>query len=311
MPGSDNQNVSGRDYDEDVAEDENQLRTPTLTEDASTSSKEKSAQVPAKMFTIRDNNDQGYEVGFKIRPDQTDHSRFYLPGKKAAATKGSSDPFGLNVPTVVPLEITTGSTTASKLQVAYAQSRWGKEKATDSEVEEVIPLKRTKRQVDSRPSELQEALRERDPEAATLLDRIRWKRLWSGQASKSALDNIREKEVEPLKKLVTSSSARIKELEQELATAEREAALAKNAVEEATSKMKDVDSLARFLCQDQSTVEVSLKVFIHTDLGDKLVWTYGLEENDFPDVQALLPDEVADPGPKPYSDSAGRQTIDP
>nr|GMD23882.1 serine/arginine repetitive matrix protein 2-like [Ipomoea batatas] len=124
-------------------------------------------------------------------------------------------------------------------------------------------------------------------------------------------EQIGEKEVEPLKKLVTSSSARIKELEQELATAEREAALTKNAAEEATSKMKDVDSLARFLCQDQSTVEVFLKVFIHTDLGVKLVWTYGLEENDFPDVQALLPDEVADPGPKPYFDSAGRQTIDP
>nr|GMD22356.1 serine/arginine repetitive matrix protein 2-like [Ipomoea batatas] len=155
------------------------------------------------------------------------------------ATKGSSVPFGLNVPTVVPLEITTGSTTASKLQVAYAPSRWGKEKATDSEVEELSHT----------TTEL--------------------------YYQAKALDNIREKEVEPLKKLVTSSSARIKELEQELATAEREVALAKNAAKEATSKMKDVDSLARFLCQDQSTVEVFLKVFIHTDLGDKLVWTYG------------------------------------
>nr|GMD22357.1 hypothetical protein Iba_chr08aCG10040 [Ipomoea batatas] len=45
MSGSDNQNVSGRDYDEGVAEDDNQLRTSTLTEDASTSGQEKSAQV--------------------------------------------------------------------------------------------------------------------------------------------------------------------------------------------------------------------------------------------------------------------------
>nr|GMD12757.1 serine/arginine repetitive matrix protein 2-like [Ipomoea batatas] len=90
-----------------------------------------------------------------------------------------------------------------------------------------------------------------------------------------ALDNIREKKVEPLQKLVTSSGLQIKELEKELATVEREAALAKKAEEEATNRMKDVNSLARFICQDESTTRAFLKAFIHTDLRDKLVWTYG------------------------------------
>nr|GMD16225.1 hypothetical protein Iba_chr07cCG7320 [Ipomoea batatas] len=91
-----------------------------------------------------------------------------------------------------------------------------------------------------------------------------WRRSWNGRLSHTttdlycrakALDNIREKEVEPPKKL--------------------EAATAKRAAEEATNRMKDVDSLARFLCQDRAIAKAFFRAFIRTDLGDELVWTYG------------------------------------
>nr|GMD17644.1 hypothetical protein Iba_chr07dCG5590 [Ipomoea batatas] len=135
-----------------------------------------------------------------------------LGAKKSAAGKGPSDSSGPTVPTVVPLEIPSRSATAFDLHVTHRQGRWGKEKTTESEVEEL---------------------------SHTMTDLY---------CRAKALDNIREKEVEPLKKLVTASGLRIKELEQELTAAEKEAATAKRAAEEATNRMKDFDSLARFLC---------------------------------------------------------------
>lgn len=90
--------------------------------------------------------------------------------------------------------------------------------------------------------------------------------------------------------------------------------------------MKDATSFTLFIYQDWSTAEAFLRAFIHIDIGDELVWSHeqwaftsgqramqeevrnaltdGLEDNDLPDVLALLPDEVADPEPKPYSGPA-------
>lgn len=140
------------------------------------------------------------------------------------------------------------------------------------------------------------------------------------------MENIREKEVGPLQKLVTSSKARIKELEKELAAAERKTELAEKAEQKAIEKMKNINNLARFMCREEGTAKDFLTAFVHTEVGDKLVWVYGqwaftsgrramqeqvqsaltegLEESDLLEVLALLPDEVADPSPKPYSDPA-------
>lgn len=64
-----------------------------------------------------------------------------------------------------------------------------------------------------------------------------------------------QKEVESLKKLMAAKDNRIKELKKELAaakgravSAEREVISTKQAVEEAVNRMKDVNSLACFLC---------------------------------------------------------------
>nr|GMD63485.1 hypothetical protein Iba_chr12bCG15310 [Ipomoea batatas] len=153
-----------------------------------------------------------------------------------------------------------------------------REREDRPEVEEVIPLKRTKRS-SSRPSELLDALRDRDDGAGTLLDRIsaevpiletimNWPTdqlgeqiaediLWLSYTPTDlfcrakASENIMQKEVEPLRKQVAAKDERIQDLESKLTIAknkatgfEREAVLAK----QAANRMKDVDSLARFLC---------------------------------------------------------------
>nr|GMD76453.1 serine/arginine repetitive matrix protein 2-like [Ipomoea batatas] len=152
-----------------------------------------------------------------------------------------------------------------------------------------------------------------------------------------ALEGVREKEVVPLQKQVFAAEQRIQELEKELAAAEdraekaekklseaeARAERAEKAEEEAIGKMKDASSLARFICTDEAIAKEFLTAFINTEVGDKLTWVYGqwafssgcqaieeqvhtalaegLEESDLPSVMALLPDKVADPGPRPYS----------
>nr|GMC86809.1 serine/arginine repetitive matrix protein 2-like [Ipomoea batatas]GME08096.1 serine/arginine repetitive matrix protein 2-like [Ipomoea batatas] len=152
-----------------------------------------------------------------------------------------------------------------------------------------------------------------------------------------ALEGIREKEVVPLQKQVSAAERRIQELEKELAAAEDRAEKAEKklgevegrveraeqAEKEAIEKMKDASSLARFICTDEAIAKEFLTAFINTEVGDKLTWVYGqwafssgcraiqekvhtaltegLEETDLPAVLVLLPSEVADPGPRPYS----------
>nr|GMD34369.1 serine/arginine repetitive matrix protein 2-like [Ipomoea batatas] len=152
-----------------------------------------------------------------------------------------------------------------------------------------------------------------------------------------ALEGIQEKEVVPLQKQVVAAERRIQELEKELAAAEDRAEKAEKklgeaegraeraeqAEKEAIDKMKDASSLARFICTDEAIAKEFLTAFINTEVGDKLTWVYGqwafssgfraiqeqvhtaltegLEETDLPVVLALLPSEVANPGPRPYS----------
>nr|GMD16181.1 serine/arginine repetitive matrix protein 2-like [Ipomoea batatas] len=296
----------------DVAEDERQARTPTSTEEVSTFGRGKSPRVVLSAlfphFSPHTIEHIASTLPQEGLPEQLTST---LPQESLLAPGEASSSAPLHVDTDPP----TAQPKSSRKKVVFlsmvldkgfvsapnaprpprGKSRRGKEKRHDPEVEEVIPLKSTKPQTGGRPSELQEALRERDTKAATLLDRIRDKvpsmgtiMEWSSeQIGEQIAEDIlrlshtttdlfcREKEVEPLQKLVTSSGLRIKELEKELATVEREAALAKKAEEEATNRMKDANSLAHFICQDESTTRAFLKVFIHTDLGVKLVWTYG------------------------------------
>nr|GMC99904.1 hypothetical protein Iba_chr05eCG10150 [Ipomoea batatas] len=91
-------------------------------------------------------------------------------GAKKVAAKPVTDPLVADVSAPTPIDTSSGGVTAPDRQVAQGQSRQGKEKRQEPEVEEVLTLKRTKRSAGARPSELQEGLRERDALAATLVD---------------------------------------------------------------------------------------------------------------------------------------------
>nr|GMC55564.1 uncharacterized protein LOC109184184 [Ipomoea batatas] len=169
-------------------------------------------------------------------------------GAKKAASKPAADPPVVNVPDTTPIDSSSGGGAAPDLQVALDPSRRGKEKRQETEVEEVLTLKRTKRSANTRPAELHEGLRERDALASTLVDQIRdmvpgletimgWSCNRLGEQIAEdilrlshtttdlfswarALEGIREKEVVPLQKQVSAAERRIQELEKELAAAE-------------------------------------------------------------------------------------------
>nr|GMD47475.1 serine/arginine repetitive matrix protein 2-like [Ipomoea batatas] len=57
--------------------------------------------------------------------------------------------------------------------------------------------------------------------------------------------------------------------------AEGRAERAEKAEKEAIEKMKDASSLARFICTDEAIAKEFLTAFVNTEVGDKLVWIYG------------------------------------
>nr|GLL35837.1 uncharacterized protein LOC109184184 [Ipomoea trifida] len=270
-------------------------------------------------------------------------------GAKRAAAKPTTDPPIIDVPDPAPTDASSGGGVAPDLPVTLGPSRRGKEKRQEAEIEEVLTLKRTKRPASTRSSDLHEGLRE----GRASLHPSRPDKGQGGRpgdhhgvltqtttdlfSRARALEGIREKEVVPLQKQVSAAERRIQELEKELAAAEDRAEKAEKklgeaegraeraeqAEKEAIDKMKDPNSLARFICTDEAIAKEFLTAFINTEVGDKLTWVYGqwafssgcraiqeqvhtaltegLEETDLPAVMALLPDEVADPDPRPYS----------
>lgn len=96
------------------------------------------------------------EKGFVIVPTASHQSRgkVALGAKRDAAGKGPSDLTEPTIPTTVALETLAGSASATDLQITRAYNKQGKAKAIESKVEEVIPLKRTKRPTTVRSSEL-------------------------------------------------------------------------------------------------------------------------------------------------------------
>nr|GMD52175.1 serine/arginine repetitive matrix protein 2-like [Ipomoea batatas] len=250
--------------------------------------------------------------------------------KTKAASKPTADPPVVNVPDTVPIDSSSGGGAAPDLQVALGPSRRGKEKRQETEVEEIrdkVPGLETIMgwSCNRLGEQIAEDILRLSHTTTELFSRAR------------ALEGIREKEVVPLQKQVSAAERRIQELDKELAAAEDRAEKAEKklgeaearadkaekAEQEAIDKMKDASSLARFICTDEAIAKEFLTAFINTEVWDKLTWVYGqwafssgcqaieekvhtalvegLEESDLPAVMALLPDKVADPGPRPYS----------
>nr|GMD01637.1 serine/arginine repetitive matrix protein 2-like [Ipomoea batatas] len=262
-------------------------------------------------------------------------------GAKKVATKPAADPPVTNVPDVTPTDASSGGGTAPDLQVTLGPSRRGKEKLQETEVEEVLTLKRTKRPASTQSSDLHEGLRERDALASTLVNQIRDKVPGMETIMGWSCNRLGEQIAEDIlrKAFVRKRASRSKSPRPrvEFGSWRRSSqsprieprrprgnsARAEKAEKEAIDKMKDASSLARFICSDEAVAKEFLTVFINTEVGDKLTWVYGqwafssgcraieeqvhtalaegLEESDLPVVMALLPDKVANPGPRPYS----------
>nr|GMD89596.1 serine/arginine repetitive matrix protein 2-like [Ipomoea batatas] len=166
--------------------------------------------------------------------------------------------------------------------VTHGQSRQGKEKRQEPEIEEI---------------------RDKVPDMETIMgwscnrlgehiaeDILRLTHTTTDLFCQAwALEGIREKEVVPLQKQVTSAEKRIQELEEELAVAEGRAEKAEKGLTEAESraekaeqaekeaidKMKDANNLAQFIYTDEAVAKEFLSAFINTEVGDQLTWVYG------------------------------------
>nr|GMD79870.1 serine/arginine repetitive matrix protein 2-like [Ipomoea batatas] len=274
-----------------------------------------------------------------MSPDRTFIAPAAAPHPKTkvalGAKKAAADPPIISVPDPAPTDASSGGGAAPELPVTLGPSRRGKEKRQEAEIEEVLTLKRTKRPAGTRSSDLHEGLRERDALASTLVDQIRDNvpgmetiMGWScNQLGEQIAEDIlwvsaTERRIQELEKELAAAEDRAEKAEKKLGIAEGRAERAEQAEKEAIDKMKDANSLARFICTDEAIAKEFLTAFINTEAGDKLTWVYGqwafssgcraiqeqvhtaltegLEETDLPVVMALLPDDVADPGPKPY-----------
>nr|GMC53034.1 serine/arginine repetitive matrix protein 2-like [Ipomoea batatas] len=241
-------------------------------------------------------------------------------GAKKAAAKPAADPPIINVPAPAPTDTSSDGGAAPDLSVADDPSRRGKEKRQEAEIEEVLTLKCTKRSSSTRPSELHGGLRERDALASTLVDQIRDKVPCMESIMGWSCNRLGEQIAKDiLRKELTAAEDRAEKAEKKLAEAESRAEKAEQAEKEANDKMKDASSLAWFICTDVAIAKEFLAAFINTEVGDQLMWVYGqwafssgcraiqeqvtesLEEADLHAVLALLPSEVADPSPRPYS----------
>nr|GMD60287.1 uncharacterized protein LOC109173786 [Ipomoea batatas] len=158
------------------------------------------------------------------RPSQT---KISLGSKKAADSRAASDPSEQAIPVAVPTKADTVSTSIADLQITRASIKRGNEK-TAPRVPILEPI------MNWSTDQLGEKIAE---------DILRHLRTLCRKRSSLSENKFAAKD------------ERIQDLESKLTAAknkatgfEREVVLAKQAAEEAANRMKDVNSLARFLC---------------------------------------------------------------
>nr|GMD70916.1 leucine zipper putative tumor suppressor 2-like [Ipomoea batatas] len=136
-------------------------------------------------------------------------------------------------------------------------------------------------------------------------------------------DEIHRREVTPLKKSLAKRDQRIKELEGKLKTAEETGRRILERADLGEKILTDPVLLARHICRGRETGEAVLAAISRTPVGDDLMYEFGtwafnsgrramqndvktalevsMEETDLPKVLAVLPEEVPDPGPTPFT----------
>nr|GMD37663.1 leucine zipper putative tumor suppressor 2-like [Ipomoea batatas] len=136
-------------------------------------------------------------------------------------------------------------------------------------------------------------------------------------------DEIHRREVATLKKALAKREQRIKELEGKLKTAEEiERRILKRA-DLGEKILTDPILLAQHICRGRETGEAVLAAVSRTPIGEDLMYDFGtwafnsgrramqndvraalevsIDDDDLPKILAVLPEEVSDPGPTPFS----------
>nr|GLL44709.1 uncharacterized protein LOC109184184 [Ipomoea trifida] len=199
-------------------------------------------------------------------------TKISLGSKKNDPPKAGNSNSEAPVPTGLPLTATRPASPSGENEAAWTTKR-GKEKEV-LEVEEVMTLKRTCR----------------DGSGSTTLMAHSVTDLF---ARAKDGDEIHRRDVAPLKKALAKRDQRVKELESKLKTAEE---TGRRAVLAAVSRTPIGEDLMyefgtwAFICGRramQNDVRAALKVSV--------------EEDDLPRLLVVLPEDVPDPGPTPFS----------
>nr|GMD55999.1 histone-lysine N-methyltransferase SETD1A-like [Ipomoea batatas] len=136
-------------------------------------------------------------------------------------------------------------------------------------------------------------------------------------------DEIHHREVAPLKKSLAKRDQRINELEGKLKMAEETGRRILERADLGEKILTDPVLLARHICRGQETGEAVLAAISRTPVGEDLMYEFGtwafnsgrramqndvktalevaMDEADLPNILAVLPEEVPDPGPTPFS----------
>nr|GLL17421.1 uncharacterized protein LOC109173786 [Ipomoea trifida] len=212
---------------------------------------------------------------------------------------------------------------------------------TEVDVEEAAPAKRTRRDGSGSTTPVIDVLMKHgDEPPAALLSRIcaaapppektsGWSTALMAHSVTDLFarakdgDEIHRREVTPLKKSLAKRDQRIKELEGKLKTAEETGRRILERADLGEKILTDPALLARHICRGRETGEAVLAAISRTPVGEDLMYEFGtwafnsgrramqndvktalevsMEETDLPKVLAVLPEEVPDPGPTPFT----------
>nr|GLL22025.1 uncharacterized protein LOC109184184 [Ipomoea trifida] len=273
-------------------------------------------------------------------------TKISLGSKKTEPLKAGDSSTNAPVPTGLPLTATAPADQSGEKDMARATKR-GKEKEV-LEVEEVLPMKRTRRDVSGSITPVIDVLMKHgDEPPAALLTRIcaaapppeqtngRSTALVGERIARDLIqmahsvtdlfarakdgDEIHRREVAPLKKALAKREQRIKEL----AAAEETGRRILERADLGEKILTDPILLARQICRGREIGEAVLAAVSRTPIWEDLMYDFGtwafnsgrramqndvraalevsIEDGDLPKVLAVLPEEVPDPGPTPFS----------
>nr|GMC46740.1 leucine zipper putative tumor suppressor 2-like [Ipomoea batatas] len=144
-------------------------------------------------------------------------------------------------------------------------------------------------------------------------------------------DEIHRREVAPLKKSLAKREQRIKELEGKLRTTEETGRRILERADLGEKILTDPVLLTRHICRGQETGEAVLAAISRTPIGEDLMYEFGtwafnsgrkamqndvrtalevaINDADLPRILAVLPEEVPDPGPTPFTSVPEGRTL--